>query len=282
MEIIAVSYSCLGRTNCHLAYDEQIFKGLPKPKGLDEALTTHEYRRTFVSITVQQVVNEIRKRGDDKAVAGMARFGIHTTTAFGVSAPQLRDLARKIGKNHEIAVQLWKTGIHEARILAGMVDDYTRVTQDQMEEWARNFDSWDIVDGSGGNLFDKTPFAVRKAHEWSARREEYVRRAGFVLMAELAVHDKKAANRAFLEFLPVIVRESSDDRNFVKKAVNWALRQIGKRNLFLNRSAIQTCKTIQAINSRSAKWIAADALRELTSSPVQKRLKNAYRSASRT
>ena len=136
------------------------------------------------------------------------------------------------------------------------------------------FDSWDIVDGSCGNLFDKTPYAIKKAHEWAERKEEYVKRAGFVLMAELAVHDKKLGDNEFLEFLPLIVRESSDDRNFVKKAVNWALRQIGKRNLTLNRAAIRTCKDLQkGASSSSAKWIAADALRELTSQQVKGRLR---------
>src|SRR3989475_13013303 len=155
-----------------------------------------------------------------------------------------------------------------------MIDDPAWVTEDQMEKWVADFDSWDIVDGSCGNLFDKTEFAVRKALEWSKRKEEYVKRAGFVLMAELAVHDRKAADKTFLYFLPTIVRESSDERNFVKKAVNWALRQIGKRNRVLNSEAIKTCNEIRNSNSRSAKWIAADALCELTSTPVKKKLAN--------
>jgi 3-methyladenine DNA glycosylase AlkD len=141
-----------------------------------------------------------------------------------------------------------------------------------MEEWAADFDSWDVVDGCCGNLFDRTEFAVRKAHEWSERNEEYVKRAGFVLIAEMAVHDKNASDKTFLDFLPVIVRESSDERNFVKKAVNWALRQIGKRNTILNAAAIRTCGEIKESDSRSGNWIAADALRELTSAPVRKKL----------
>jgi 3-methyladenine DNA glycosylase AlkD len=184
-------------------------------------------------------------------------------------------MAKKFCRDHVMALQLWRTGIHEARILAGMIDDPALVDEDQMEDWAKDFDSWDIVDGSCGNLFDKTPFAVKKAHEWSARKEEYVKRAGFVLMAELAVHDKNAPNSTFQEFLPLIVREASDERNFVKKAVNWALRQIGKRNAMLNGAAIRTCKQLQRIDSKSARWIASDALRELTSEAVQKKLKNA-------
>lgn len=162
---------------------------------------------------------------------------------------------------------------YKARLLAGMIADPERVTERQMEEWARGFDSWDIVDGTCGNLFDKTPFAVLKAHEWSFRPEAYVKRAGFALMAELAVHDKKTADATFLGFLPDIVRESVDDRNFVKKAVNWALRQIGKRDLRLNVAAVKTAKQIRKIDSRSARWIASDALRELTSASVQKKLR---------
>lgn len=178
----------------------------------------------------------------------------------------------KIGKDHLMAQQLWRTGIHEARILAGMVDEPTQVSEAQMEDWAIDFDSWDVVDGSCGNLFDKTPFAVKKAHEWSKRSEEYVKRAGFVLIAELAVHDKKLGDGTFSDFFPAIIRESSDDRNFVKKAVNWALRQIGKRNQRLNAEAILTAKRIHELNSSPARWIASDALRELTSDSVQKKV----------
>ncbi len=154
------------------------------------------------SITLEYVIDEIKRRGSPKAVAGMARFGIQTGTAFGVSIPQLRDLAKRAGTDHELAQKLWKTGIHEARILASMIDDSTRVSEAQMEKWAADFDSWDVVDGCCGNLFDKTKFANRKANEWSARKEEFVKRAGFVLMAELAVHNKEASNKTFLDFLP--------------------------------------------------------------------------------
>ena len=224
------------------------------------------------SITLEHLMDEIKRKGTPSAVAGMSRFGIQTGAALGVPIPQLRNLAKEAGTNHDLAQELWKTGIHEARILASMIDDPTKVSDEQMEKWAADCDSWDIVDGSCGNLFDKTKFAVSKAHEWSKRREEYVKRAGFVLMAELAVHDKKASDKIFLDFLPVIIREASDERNFVKKAVNWALRQIGKRNTFLNASAIKTCTEISKSDSRSAKWVAAGALRELTSAPVRKRL----------
>jgi 3-methyladenine DNA glycosylase AlkD len=223
-------------------------------------------------ISVEHIIDEIKRQGNAKAVAGMARFGIHTTRAFGVSIPQLRDLAKKTGTNHEIAQELWKTGIHEAHILVSMIDDPTKVSEDQMEKWATDFDSWDVVDGCCGNLFDKTDFAIRKADEWSMRKQEYVKRAGFVLMAELAFHNKEASNKTFLDFLPLIVREAADERNFVKKAVNWALSQIGKRNAILNSTAIKTCLKTQDSDHRSAKWVASDALRELTSARVKMKL----------
>src|SRR5207245_11488077 len=160
-------------------------------------------------------------------------------------------------------------------IIAIMIYDPRTVSEDKMEEWAADLDSWEVVDCCCGKLFDKTEFAERTAHEWSSRQEEYVKRAGFVLMAELAVHNKKASDKTFLDFLPLIIREASDERNFVKKAVNWALRQIGKRNTLLNAVAIKTCSKIRDIDSGSAKWVAADALRELTSAPVRKKLASA-------
>jgi len=211
--------------------------------------------------------------GDPRAVEGMARFGIQSSNSFGVSVPKLRTLAREVGRDHLLAMRLWETELHDARLLATMVDNPEEVTIDQMERWVRDFDSWDVVDGSCGNLFDKTPFAVAKAKEWCKREEEFVKRAGFVLMAELAVHDKQAKDGLFLEFLPLIMGGASDERNFVKKAVNWALRQIGKRNLKLNKAAVSTALKIQKIDSGAAKWIASDALRELKSPQVVKRLR---------
>lgn len=201
----------------------------------------------------------------------MARYGINTKKAYGVSIPHLRAIAREIGRNHLLAQQLWSSGFHEARILAGMIDDPNSVSAKQMEEWAGDFDSWDICDQCCSNLFDKTEFAYGKALEWSARDEEFVKRAGFVLMAALAVHDKDARDRKFVGFLSVIESQAADERNFVKKAVNWSLRQIGKRNLNLNKVAIRTARRIYKKDSKAAKWIASDALLELTSDPVQER-----------
>jgi len=204
----------------------------------------------------------------------MARFGINTKNSYGVSVYDLQKLAREITKDHALAQQLWASGIHEARILASMVDKPEMVADMQMEQWVKDFDSWDVCDLSCSNLFDKTQFAYQKAEAWSKREEEFVKRAGFVLMAALAVHDKTAADEELLKFMPIIKRESTDDRNFVKKAVNWALRQIGKRNLNLNKMAIKTAREIQQIDSKSARWIASGAIRELTGEAVQKRLTN--------
>jgi 3-methyladenine DNA glycosylase AlkD len=202
----------------------------------------------------------------------MARFGVTPKKAFGVSTPALRKLAREIGRDHKLALQLWTTGIHDARHLAALVGDPAAVTPAQMERWARDFASWDVVDGCCCHLFVYAPHAWKKALAWSRRKEEFVKRAGFALMAYLAVHDKKARDEKFLRLLPIIKRGARDERHFVKKAVNWALRQIGKRNRRLNRAAIVTGKAVRALDTPAARWIAADALRELTSPAVQKRL----------
>ena len=203
---------------------------------------------------------------------GMARYGIRTERALGVPMPALRAMAKEIRKDHRLAARLWETGIHEARILACLIDDPECVSNDQMESWAGDFDSWDLCDQCCSNLFDRTPYAREKAMEWAGREEEFVKRAGFVLMAALAVHDKKAADEVFLAFLPLIRRESTDERNFVKKAVNWALRQIGKRNLQLNQAAVGLAEEMVLAESGTARWIGRDALRELKSDGVRKRL----------
>lgn len=204
---------------------------------------------------------------------GMARFGIQTSNSLGgIAMPRLQKLAKEIGKDHQLAGQLWASGIREARLLACMVADPKATTREQMERWVADFDSWDVCDTCCGYLFDRTSVAYSKALEWSSREEEFVKRAGFALTAFLAVHDKKAPDEKFMQFLPVIKREATDDRNFVKKAVNWALRQIGKRNMRLNLAAIETAQEIREIDSRSARWIAADALRELKGDAVQARL----------
>jgi 3-methyladenine DNA glycosylase AlkD len=220
-----------------------------------------------------EILKKMELAANPANVAGMARYGITAKKVYGMSTPALKKLAREIGKDHALAQQLWATEILEARALAGLVDEPDRVSERQMERWVKDFDSWAVCDGTCLNLFRKTPFAHRKCREWSSRREEFVKRGGFTLMACLAVHDKGAPDGTFLAFLPLIQREAVDERNFVKKAVNWALRQIGKRNRRLNRAAIKAAQAIQRLDSRSARWIAADALRELRSQAVQRRLK---------
>jgi len=220
-----------------------------------------------------EVLEQLRSLGDPKNVEGMARYGIRVTKALGVSAPNLRALAKEIGRDHALAAQLWRTRIHDARCLAALIDDPAQVTVQQMERWAKDFDSWAVCGCACGCLFDKTPFAWDKAIEWTERPDEYVKRAGFVLMATLAVHDKKTPDERFKSFLPRIVHHATDERNFVKKAVNWALRQIGKRSQYLNEAAVTTARQIRSIDSRSARWIASDALRELTRDEVRRRIK---------
>jgi len=218
------------------------------------------------------ILKKLKSSSNPKAVEGMVRFGINPENTYGVSIPSLRKMAKETGKNHPLAQQLWASGIHEARILASMIDDPKMVTEEQMERWVEDFNSWDICDQCCMNLFDKTSLAYHKAVEWSSREEEFISRASFAMIACLASHDKKADDKQFEPFFPIIIREALDNRNFVKKAVNWALRQIGKRNLSLNNRALKTAREIQTIDSKSAKWIASDAIRELTSEAVLNKL----------
>lgn len=221
-----------------------------------------------------EILKKLKSLSDPKAAEGMARFGINPENTLGISIPNLRKIAKDVGKDHSLAQQLWASGIHEARILASMVDEPEMVTEKQVGNWVKDFDSWDVCDQCCMNLFDKLPFAFEKAIELSKKEEEFEKRAGFALMACLAWHDREAQDEKFEAFFPHIKQRVTDERNFVKKAVNWALRQIGKRNLNLNKAAIKTAKNIQKIDAKSARWIASDALRELEGEAVQKRLQN--------
>ncbi len=212
---------------------------------------------------VREILRQLHSLKNKRNIAGMARFGIRGKNILGISKPKLVRMARAIGKDHDLALKLWDSQIHEARILAVLIDEPMKVKSSQMEKWAKGFDSWDICDSCCGHLFDRTPLAVHKIKQWSARKREYEKRAGFVLMAGLAVHDKKAHDTLFLSFLPIIAREACDERNFVKKSVNWALRQIGKRNPRLRKAAIREAERLGKKPYPSARWIAADALREL-------------------
>lgn len=220
----------------------------------------------------EQIIYELEELSNPEEIEGMARFGINPAKTYAVRIPELRRIAKRAGKNHDLAKKLWEQGYRETRIIASIVEDPKMVTEDQMDEWALGFDTWDICDQCCMNLFRKTPFAYKKIDEWSMQNEEFVKRAAFTLIATLAVHDKKADDERFENLFPIIIKESDDERNFVKKAVNWALRQIGKRNLNLNKKAILIAEEINKKGSKSAKWIAKDAIRELNDEKVLKRL----------
>jgi 3-methyladenine DNA glycosylase AlkD len=226
---------------------------------------------------LDEIIEKLAALEDPANVAGMVRFGIVTKKAFGVSAPVLKALAKDVKKQaedrHPLALALWETGIHEARVIAYLIDDPGAVSPAQMDAWAADFDNWAICDGTCGHLFCRTEPAYQKAYEWAQRDEEFVKRAGLVLPAWLAVHDKKAPDERIARFLPVLEAHAGDARNFIKKAVNWSLRQIGKRNLNLNALAVETAERIKAQNTKPARWIAADALRELKNEKTLERLR---------
>jgi len=208
------------------------------------------------------IIQKLESLADPEAIKGMAHFGTNPEHTYLISIPNLRETTRETWIDHDLAKQLWTTGIHKARILTGMIDD-------PMEAWVKNFDSWDVCDRCCMNLSDKTHFAYKKAADWSEREEEFIKREGFALMAVLAFHDKKTQDERFLKFLTMIKQESTDQRSFVKKAMNWALRQIGEWDFNLNRMAIKRAEDIKECDTKSAKWIASDAIRALTSEGIQ-------------
>jgi 3-methyladenine DNA glycosylase AlkD len=222
---------------------------------------------------LDEALEKLRQNARPDQLAGMARFGITVEKRQGVSIPALRKIAKELGPDHRLAGKLWRTGSGEARILASMIADPAELSEKQMEQWAGDFDSWDVCDQVCQNLFEKSPLAWKKIGEWAGREREYVRRAAFALIACLAWHDRTSGDERFLALLPLIETACTDERNFVRKAVNWALRNIGKRNRALNRAAIRTAKDIRRLDCRAARWIAADAQRELESEAVQRRLK---------
>ena len=221
----------------------------------------------------EEVMRELREAANPVNLAGMARYGINTQSALGVSLPFLRTLAKRIGKDSELAGLLWQSGVHEARMLAGLIANPCEFSQESMEQWVKDFNSWDLCDQVCNNLFAKTPYAVNKAIEWCRRPEEFVRRAGFVMIAALAVHSRQLSDQQFRDFFPLLLEGASDERNYVKKAVNWALRQMGKRNLTLHDAAISLAGQIRVIPAKTARWIAADALRELSRESTIKRVR---------
>lgn len=223
--------------------------------------------------TKTEVLAELKSVADPQVRAKMSYFGVNVPKAHGISAPVLHAFAKHIGKDQGLAEQLWSSGVHEAKILAALIAEPTKVTSAQMERWVRDFDSWDVVDSACCYLYAFAKPAWDKIYTWSKRSAEYEKRAAFSLAAYLAYKDKSASDAQFEKFLSVIEREAHDDRNFVRKGVNWALRNIGKRNFRLNEAAIRAAERIRAQGSSSARWIAADALRELASPAVQSRLR---------
>ena len=209
------------------------------------------------------ILVQLRSLARPDRLEGMARYGMNPEGRLGISIPSLRRIAKRTGKDHRLALDLWKSEIAEARILASMVDEPERVTAAQMERWVRGFNSWDVCDQVCGNLFDKAPHAWAKAKEWARRDEEYIKRAGFALIAYLAWHDKAASDAAFLRFFPSIRRGATDERNFVKKAVSWALRNIGKRNPRLRAAALREARALRDLDSKAARWVGAEVEREL-------------------
>ena len=224
-------------------------------------------------MTVNEILIELKSLSTPDHFAKLAHFGINNKKALGIKTPLLRKLAKKIGRNHFLALDLWQTDILEARMLASMIEDSDSINENQFDNWVNDFDSWAICDQSC-SILGQTQFSLKKINEYSTRSEEYVKRTAFVLICEQAVHHKNVDNEQFYQFLKIIEREAWDDRNFVRKAVNWALRQIGKRNEILRLKAIETGERILLQKSKSACWIAKDALRELNSPEVMKRIIN--------
>ncbi len=222
--------------------------------------------------SLDEVVDLLKAQANPENKAGMARFGIDVDSALGLSMPRIRAIGSSTVKDHQLAEDLWQSGIHEARILAALVDKPQWVAREQCDRWALDFASWDVVDQVTGNLFDKTPFADELVHDWSKREEEFVKRAAFALIAWMAVHLKKQPDNSFLPYFPIIEREANDGRNFVKKAVNWGLRQIGKRSAELHTPALNLAEKLAASENSVERWIGTDAVKELNSDKIKARL----------
>ena len=223
--------------------------------------------------SAEDILKKLKERSRHDQVEGMTRFGMSAERRLGVKVPDLRKIAKEAGKNHALALELWKTGIPDAQIVAALVGEPEKLTEAQMENWVKDFNSWDVCDQVCMNLFDKSPLAIKKIHDWSKREEEFVKRAAYALIACVAWHDKEAEDETFIQLFPLIKQGATDERNFVKKSVNWALRHIGKRNINLNKAAIEVAQEIKEMDSRTTRWIASDALRELRSDNVQRRLR---------
>jgi 3-methyladenine DNA glycosylase AlkD len=221
---------------------------------------------------VQDALTWLKRHSTKRMRDGMARYGLPSEHALGVSIADVKRLGARLGRNHELAVGLWKTGVYEARLVTSFVDDPARVTSAQMDRWCRDFDNWGICDTVSFHLFDRTPHAWSKVAKWADRREEFVKRAAFALLASLALHDKAAGDAPFLDSLRLIEHAASDERNFVKKGVSWALRAVGRRNPALNAAALEVARRLAASPEAAPRWVGKDAVRELTSAVVIRQL----------
>ncbi|MFA5859796.1 MAG: DNA alkylation repair protein [Elusimicrobiota bacterium] len=224
--------------------------------------------------TLEQVMKLLKSNAQPDQIAAMARFGLTGENRLGVSMPNLRKLGKSVGKNHGLALKLWDTGIPDAMILAALIENPAEVTESQADRWVNCFAAWDVCDQVCSTVFDKVSFAEKKVYEWSRREEEFVKRAAYSLIAYIACHDKKSTDEKFIQYFGIIKSGSEDNRNYVKKAVSWALRQIGKRNLRLNKLAIDCAKEIQKTECKGPRWVASDVLRELTNEKILARMKN--------
>jgi len=223
--------------------------------------------------TVKEIINKLELFANPEKLDGMARFAIVGDKRMGVSMPHMRKIAKDVGKNHQLALELWKTRIPECQIIAALIGEPDKLSENQMDEWVKDFNSWDVCDQVCMNLFDKSPFAIKKINEWADKDEEFVKRAAYATIACIVWHNKDASNESIMDFFPIIMKGANDERNFVKKSVSWALRHIGKRNLLLNKSAIKLAIEIKKLDTRPARWIASDVIRELESEAVQNRLR---------
>ena len=220
-----------------------------------------------------EIFEKLKLKSRKDQLEGMSRYGININKRLGVSIPDIRKIAKEFGKNHLVALELWDVGLADAKITAALIDEPDKVTENQMEEWVKDIDSWDVCDQICMNLFDKTPYAWKKIIDWSKRDEEFVKRTAFSLLACLAWHDKKSDDNKFIDYFPLIKRNATDERNYVKKAVSWALRHIGKRNLNLHKAALKLASEIKQIDSKTSRWIGSDVIKDLNSDSTKRRLK---------
>lgn len=248
-------------------------KSRVKPGASSGDNATKKTMEPSLDAQVKTVLKSLEHLAEKRVLEDMSkRYGIYATKAFGVSMSNIQKLAKPLGRNHELAAALWETGWYEARLLTSFIDEPSRVTSAQMDSWVRDFDNWGICDTLCFNLFDRTPHAWRKVAQWSKQESEFVKRAGFALLWSLTVHDKAATDEQFRQGLVLILRAASDERHFVKKAVNMALRAVGKRNIALNAAAIVIARRLAESSNASPRWVGKDALRELTSPSVTRRL----------